>query len=340
MPTLQDVAKHAGVSTATVSKVLSNTPYVREETREKVMRAVAELNYVPNIAARALSSGKTHIVAIVFPYIYDPIFKDPVVVRILEGIDEECNLRGYNILLSTPHLQPGTVDDTYYRLLHSGYIEGVIAVDNVPLASVTQLAEQRHLPAVAIGYHTARYSVRSDDYGGARQQMTHILELGHRRIGIISAPEAVNYSVARRMTGLREAAQEQGLNYDALPVCLGDFSTESGMSCAANLLAQHPEITALICLNDRMAFGALQQARLLGRRVPHDLSVIGYDDIPTAAIFAPALTTIDQQTLELGRSAARMLFEVLDNKFPDPVELPARLITRASTQPPADKLSV
>src|SRR5690606_4338433 len=151
MPTLQDVAKRAGVSTATVSKVLSNTPYFTEETRLKVMAAVDELGYLPHLGARALSMGKTHIVAVVFPYIYDAIFKDPLVMQILEGIESESTQRGYNLLLSTPRLSKDGPDLHFQQMIRSGYLDGMIAIDNVPLASVAKSAYDRKIPHVVIG---------------------------------------------------------------------------------------------------------------------------------------------------------------------------------------------
>lgn len=331
MPTLQDVAKRAGVSTATVSKVLSNKPYFTEETRDKVMKAVAELGYVPHLAARALSSGRTGIIAVVFPYLYDMIFSDPLVLRILEGIESEASQRGYAILLSTPKLTDHGPDPKYHQLITSGYIDGMITLDNVPFASVTEPASRKGIPAVAIGYYETPYTVQSDDYSGGVQLMRHVTALGHRHIGIISVPERLHYAIHYRLDGLRAAAEEANLDFDSVPRADGDFSTASGSKGAACLLEQHPDLTAIICLNDRMAIGAIQAAKQAGREVPADLSVVGYDDIPMAAAITPPLTTIDQQAPELGRAAARMLFEVIDNRAPASVRLSTALVVRESS---------
>jgi LacI family transcriptional regulator len=331
VPTLEDVAKRAGVSTATVSKVLSNTPYFTEETRAKVMRAVDELGYVPNLAARALSSGKTHIIAVVFPYVYEAIFTDPNIMNTLEGIEAECTQRGYNILLSTPKLSANGPDMHYQQLILSGYLDGVIAIDSYPLASLVEVVQQKGIPAVIIGYKPCDYYVRHDEQAGGQMILRHLVELGHTRIGIIDVPLDVNLGVKHRVEGVRIAAEEAGLDYDAFPAVHGDWSTRSGMECAARLLEDHPELSALLCLNDRMAMGAIQQARSMGRNVPDDLSVTGYDNIPTAAVFAPPLTTIDQRSPEQGRLAAHMLFEVLRGEFPDPILLPPHLVVRQSS---------
>jgi DNA-binding LacI/PurR family transcriptional regulator len=334
MPTLEDVARRAGVSTATVSKVLSNTPYFTAETRDKVLKAVKELGYVPNLAARALAAGKTHIVAVVFPYVYDAIFTDPLIMLILQGIEAECTQQGYNLLLSTPRLSDDAVDPIYLQLVQSGYMDGIIAIDNHPRVSALEPVHQRGIPAVAIGYHPTRYYVRSADQQGGYQLMRHVLDLGHRRIGIISVPETMHPSIHYRLVGVRQAAQQAGLDAHAIPERDGDFSTPSGAAAAAHLLTEHPDLTALVCLNDRMALGAIQQAREMGRRVPDDLTVVGYDDIPYAAVFSPPLTTISQQAPELGRMAAQMLFEVLRGGQPEPKEVSTHLIIRQSSAPP------
>jgi LacI family transcriptional regulator len=331
MPTLEDVAQLAGVSTATVSKVLSNTPYFTEETRAKVMQAVEELGYVPNLAARALSSGKTHIIAVVFPYVYEAIFSDPNIMHTLEGIEAECTQRGYNILLSTPKLTAKGLDIHYQQLIMSGYLDGVLAIDSYPLVSSVKPARDRGIPIVVVGYEESEYFIHHDDRTGGYQIMQHLIDLGHTQIAIIDVPNDANYGVHYRTAGMRAAADAAKLDYDRLPRMHGDWSIRSGADCAAQLLSQYPTLTALLCYNDRMAMGAIQKAREMGHRVPEDLTVTGYDDIPTAATFYPPLTTINQRSLEQGRLGAQMLFEVLTGEHPDPIELPPQLLIRDSS---------
>ena len=331
MATLQDVAKRAGVSTATVSKVLSNTPYFTEATRSKVMRAVEELNYRPNLAARALAAGKTQIVAVVFPYVYDAIFTDPLILQILEGIEQVCTERGYNILLSTPRLREDGPDEHYLNLIQSGYIDGIIALDNVPIASVLEPVHEHGITCVAIGYHDTPYSVRSDDFAGGRKIMTHVLEQGHKDIGVINVGENMNYAINRRLDGMQAACEAANFDFESIHMAIGDFSVESGRHCAASLLEQTPSLSAIVCLNDRMAIGAIQQARILGRSVPESIAITGYDDIPTATIYSPSLTTVNQQAPAQGRAAAETLFEALNNNQPDPISLPTQLIIRESS---------
>lgn len=333
MPTLEDVAKRAGVSTATVSKVLSNTPYFTEKTRQKVMKAVDELGYVPNLAARALSKGKTHIIAVVFPYVYEAIFTDPNVMYTLTGIERECTQRGYNMLLSTPRLSIDGPDMNYLQLIQSGYLDGVIAIDSYPLGSALDPVLERDIPAVALGYGQSDYYVRHDDGLGGRMMFDHLLELGHRQIGIVSVPEEMNDGLPHRMGGARTSCVEAGMDYEALPIIYGDWSTESGLRGAEALLSAHPDLTAIFCANDRMAMGVIQYAAEHGRSVPDDLTVTGYDDIPSAAIYSPALTTISQRSPEQGMAAAAMLFDLLDSKSPEPVVLAPHLRVRQSSGP-------
>jgi DNA-binding LacI/PurR family transcriptional regulator len=334
MPTLSDVAKYAGVSTATVSKVLSNTPYFTEETRAKVMDAVKALGYRPNLAARALSSGKTHTLAIVFPHIYDTIFQDPLVMQILEGIEMIASSERYNLLLSTPRVNSHKLDENYHQLLQSGYIEGVITIDNVPSASAAQVALDANIPTVVIGLQSSEYNVRNDDYHGGKLQMTHALELGHQDIGIISIESSLNMAVIERMQGMRVVAERTGLTFSKFPIGYGDFSEASGAQVAHKLLSDNPEITAIISINDRMALGAIQAIQAMDMQVPDDMTIIGYDNIPVAAVYSPPLTTVDQNGARLGEDAASMMFELLNDKAPTPlVHMPTLKVRGTSAAP-------
>ena len=333
MPTLAEVAKRAGVSTATVSKVLSNTPYFTEETRAKVMHAVEELRYVPNLAGRALSTGKTNMIAVVFPYVYDAVFTDPHVQHILEGVEAECTQHGYSILLSTPKLTEAGPDQHYLQLIRSGYIDGIVALDNVPIGSVVEPALERDIPAVAIGHDGYGPFVRTDDQQGGYLLMQHLLELGHRHIGIIASPANLHFPAQERLAGMQAALEGFGITFDSLPQREGNFSMPDGGRLAVELLDEHPELTALICLNDRMALGAIQELRLRGVSVPEDVSIVGYDDIPLAALFAPSLTTINQHAPDLGRAAVQMVFSIMNGETPEPLVLPAELVARESSGP-------
>jgi DNA-binding LacI/PurR family transcriptional regulator len=295
------------------------------------MTAVEALGYRPNLAARALAVGKTQIIAVVFPFIYDAVFTDPLTLRILEGIEVVCAARGYNILLSTPRLTSNGPDENYFNLIQSGYLDGVIALDNVPLTSVLEPVHKSHIKCVAIGYHRTQTYIHSDDFSGGAQVMSHILSQGHQTIGIIAVDENMNFSINRRLDGMRSICSDAGVDFEKIHKATGDFSVQSGAQCTHELLIRAPDITAIISVNDRMAMGAIQQARAMGRSIPDDLVVTGYDDIPSASNNSPSLTTVNQQAPELGQTAAIMLFDMFDGKTPDPVILPTRLIIRESS---------
>lgn len=329
MPTLQDVAKRAGVSAATVSKVLSNTPYFSEATREKVMEAVRELDYRPNLAARALSSGKTNIVAVVFPFIYDAIFKDPLVMRVLEGIEAVCTEHKYNILLSTPRLTGDEPDDHYRRLIQSGYIEGLIAIDNVESVSFAKVAEDANIPTVVLGHHEGAYRVQSDNFSGGQLLMQAILEHGHEKIGFISVKPEMNIAIQRRVEGMLDIYRHANIDFE-IPIIESDFSSQGGAKACKTLLEQHPDLSVIVGLNDRMAIGAMNAIQQMGKHIPDDLSVVGYDDIPMASTAQPGLTTINQKPVELGRAAADLLLKRLNGEKPSNVVISPIPVIRGS----------
>lgn len=347
MATLREVAKYANVSIATVSKVLSNTPYVSEETRERVQQAIAELGYVPNLAARALSKGRTHNIGVIFPYIIDHLFSDPHILMLVEGIEVVCTENGCNMLISTPRM-PISESEQYQTLVRSGYLDGALTIETLPNSLVSEPLEKHGYPWVAIGYNSARgdkNTIHADDFGGAKDVAEHLLSLGHRRFGIITVTATTLAAAEQRLNGYRIALEQAGLNFQDVPVVIGNFSIESGFQAADELLKRDPHPTALLCLNDRMAIGAMERARSDGLRIPGDVSIVGFDDIPTASLVNPPLTTVQQPALDLGREAARRLFEMIDSRARrnsssaelefEPIIFPTRLIIRESSGPPA-----
>lgn len=333
MPTLQDVAQKAGVSTATVSKVLSNTPYFTEATRKKVMQAVKEVGYVPNLAARALTTGKTQIIGVVFPYIYETIFEDALIMSMLKGIETEAWQRNYNILLCSPRIDD-TPDVQFQTLVQSGYFDGMISLDSVQQTSFSEFARDNDVPNIVIGFHESPYFVRCDDQAGTHELMEHLLSLGHRDIGIITVPTATNIGVDKRMQGICQAYENAGFNFEELPIAYGDFSIKSGRIATRQLLENNPTLTAIIGINDRMAIGAIQYLHDIGKHVPNDISVAGFDNIELSNLATPTLTTVDQQPTEQGRIAAQMLFDLLNGNPPQSIVLETTLVLRESTAQP------
>lgn len=336
MVTLRDVAERASVSISTASRILSNTSKDKftEATQVKVLRASLELGYRPNFAARALVSGKSHIIATVFPRIYDSPFTALASLQILAGIEAFCSQNSYHVLLSSPRIQDGQVDSGFADLLAGGYPDGIIVDGHFNVDPVLAVLCQFDLPAVVLGYSSHPYYLRSDNYLGGRMLMRHILALGHRHIGIIALPGGVSPAADERLKGMRAEAEAYRLDFDQLPCVNGTFSADSGAGAAQTLMNAHPHLTALIALNDRMAMGAIRQLQEMGYTVPDRVSVIGYDDLPQARDFNPPLTTINQQLAEWGALAMNILVRLFAGEEPKPVVLQPRLVVRKSTAPP------
>jgi DNA-binding LacI/PurR family transcriptional regulator len=343
--TIYDVAKKAGVSTATVSKVLSNTPYVSEPTRARVLDAVDELEFVPSLVARGLSKAQTFILALVIPYTPDYLYSDPHLLELIRGIDDEARLRHYSLLLSTggalpvrrPADRPAGSGPAW---MHRGsYVDGVLLIAASALGSSLAELGFAGRPAVSIGYSApagCATTVHADDRQGAHAATRHLIDLGHQRIGAISATRPLT-ALARRLEGYRQALGKAGLPVDPALIAYGDFSPESGYQAAGDLLAQHPRPTAIFAFNDRMAMGAIRCLRDAGLSVPHDIAVVGFDDIPAAALADPPLTTVRQPAQDMGASAARLLFERIEHNANGLAEtvLPTELVIRASCGAPA-----
>lgn len=341
MANIYDVAKRAKVSTATVSKVLSNTPYVSEPTRARVLEAVKALDYSPSLAARALTHNRTFIVGLVIPYDPNYLFSDPFLLEIIRGVDEAVTEFDYNLLLSTA-AKNGTAQtnqrSAYARLLRTGYVDGAITIETFEGDEPAHQLEAAGLPRVSVGYLGAAASsnvVHSDDYGGSLNIVRHLLEQGHRRIGVISGPANFMGAMDERIRGYQDALKEYNLEYNPELVTYGDFTIESGYEAAKQLLALEPRPTAFFGMNDRMAIGAIRKAQEFGLRVPEDLSVTGFDDVALATAINPPLTTVRQNGFGIGYTAATQLFKLIDNQVKsfDSVVLPAELILRSSTAP-------
>lgn len=336
MATLKDVAKRAEVSISTASRILSNSPKEKfaEATHVKVLRASLELGYRPNFAARALASGKSNIIAVVFPRIYDTPFTALASLQILTGIEAFCSQNGYHLLLSSPRVIDGKVDNNFTDLLAGGYPDGVIIDGHYCIDPVMEIVQQFGLPTVMLGYHPHRYYLRSDNYLGGRLLMEHLLTVGHRHIGIIGTPDGISLAADQRLHGIQVAAEEHGLSFEALARANGNLSLESGAAATQELLLLNPNLTAIIALNDRMAMGAIRQIRDAGYRVPEEMSVVGYDDLPQSREFNPPLTTINQQLGAWGSMAMVMMQKLLAGEEPQSTVLPPELVVRQSTAPP------
>ncbi|MBU6349139.1 MAG: LacI family transcriptional regulator [Chloroflexi bacterium] len=334
---LEEVSRRAGVSISTASRILSNDPHYsfKSRTRQRVLDACHDLQYQPNLAARALASGRSCIVAFVVPRVQETPFTALGSLQVLAGLEEAFSARGYHILLSSPRLADGNVDPAFTQLMQSGYLEGIILDGHFAVDPLLQSLQRQRLPCVTIGHPNYPYTIRADDDGGYRMLVAHLVELGHRQIGIIGLDHTLFPSGRHRLAALRAAADRHGLTAETMPYVESRFGRQHGVLLIRQLLAEHPGLTALVALNDRLALDALHALRTLGVRVPEDLAVAGHDDLPQAADVLPSLTTINQGLHRWGEYAADMLFALAAGGEPEAVVMQTRLVVRDSTAPPS-----
>ncbi len=328
MATIRDVANRANVSVSTASRILSNSSKEKyaDETRERVREASTELGYRPNFAARALVSGKTRIIAAVFPRFYDTPFTALASLQILSGIEAYCSDEGYHLLISSPKIENGVPDRNFADLLSGGYLDGVIMDGHSDITPIMEFMSGLDLPLVILGTYPYQHYLRSDNLLGGRLMMEHLIELGHREIGLIALR-----AIEDRMLGVRLTAEDHGLDIRALPCEYGNFSEASGEVAAEKLIRDNPGLTAMVAFNDRMAMGAIRRLHELGYQVPGQISVVGHDDLPRSRDFNPPLTTVNHDLSEWGGLAMNMLLTLMHGECPEPITMAPRLVVRQST---------
>jgi DNA-binding LacI/PurR family transcriptional regulator len=327
--TIRDVASHAGVSHQTVSRVINGNPNVPVITREKVMATISELGYVPSPMARGLISNRTHSIGIVADDISDQFF-----ARVVAGAERAARERGYYLMIGS--VEPEDDERGYLRLMLERRVEGLLlARPSVPLQPGDLVpVMQAGVPIVSVGSsHVPGLAVDVDNRQGGYDATTHLLEHGHRSIATIVGP-ADWPSSAARLEGYRKALHEAGVPYDeTLVEQAGDWGLESGRTAAARLCEGGASFTALFAHSDLTALGAIRQLRLSGLRIPQDISVVGYDDLPVAAYVDPPLTTVHQPMEEVGALAASLLLDQLvegAGRVDEERLLPAELVSRQS----------
>jgi len=325
--TIREVALRAGVSYQTVSRVINNSPDVAEATREHVLRVIAELDYHPNAQAVSLSRNRTDIVGIIVDTVTSTFF-----AQTIDGVAKALRRRGRFMLLAT--VEDATQFDVIDTLQRSRRIDGLIIV--LPLAnslSLSRLTPSR-VPIVHVDlqYDMDVYGITVDNYHGAYLATEHLINLGHRRIGIITGRSDIPVGQLR-LDGYKAALRDHGIPFDPALAARGDFSFASGIAGAERLLALDPRPTAIFACNDLMAIGTLHVATRNGLRIPADLSVIGFDDTPEAALACPPLTTMRQPLHAMGEMAADLVCRLIDGEQPERMHMTVKteLIVRSST---------
>jgi LacI family transcriptional regulator len=326
--TIHDVAAAAGVSVSTVSKAVNGRYGISAETSRRVMEVVERLGYESSLVASSMRSHRTGVIGVLVADF------EPFSAEILKGVGAALRKSRYDLLAYSGSRQ---VDNTGWERRSLSRLSGTL-IDGAIMVTPTVVHAQTEIPVVSIDPHTGPAdlpSVESDSLGGALQATRHLLELGHRRIGFLAGRPDLR-SASLREAGYRRALQDAGIAFDPALVRSGFFLTALAREPARALLSMPDRPTAIFAANDLSGIAILQVAAELGIRVPEDLSVIGFDDIPEASQMTPPLTTIRQPMQRLGTTAVDLLMSLMGGTEPEAmrVQLPTRLVRRATTGPP------
>lgn len=316
-PTIQDVAKLAGISTATVSRVLNNYPHIREDVRDRVLVAIKHLNYEPNRVAQRLRANRSRLIGIVVTDITNPFFN-----AIMASIEAVFFDQGFSVLMSNTNAIPRKELD-YLHMMENEEIAGlIIAPSSENVDQVAEMAEAG-LPIVVLDRRmpNARVDmVLADNVAGAQSAIDHLVSLGHRRIGHIGGRMALS-SGRERYEGYKLAMEKHGLPIADGWVRFGDQQHASGYARALELLDETHPPTAWFVANNMMTLGALNAIHDRGKHIPDDIAIVGFDDMPWSISLNPPLTVVAQPTLEIGQLASNMLLERIEQP-----ELPSRMV--------------
>lgn len=329
--TIKDVAREAGVSYATVSRVLNNYQHVKPDKRAQVLDAMQRLGYVANPQARSLVSGRSQVLGLL---VHD--LGNAYTAEIIHGIDETLVASGYELMLYTTHRQKHK-EAVFVNTLTYGLIDGLLLLLPLNPGSYLEKLRDQRFPYVVIdhqGFDDSSPTVVATNWQGAYDATRYLVELGHTRIGFIAGTPELS-SAVERLEGYRAALAGHGIEFDPQLVQNGDFKQHPGFAAANALLDLKEPPTAIFAANDLSAMGVYEAIRGHNLRIPEDVSVIGFDDIPHTTVMHPPLTTVRQPLIEMGRLATRMLLERIEN--PDQparrIVLPTELIIRSSCQP-------
>lgn len=327
--TISDVAELAGVSYQTVSRVINNNPNVSAATRQRVQEIIVETKYRPSHIARSLVTARTATIGLVVPDISNPFFS-----AVARGAEEIASEHGYTVLLCNTG-EDAAREIEVLNLLHERYVDGVIVCGSRQEDDVLKKVLSQFQAAVLINRRVQGGlipAVLVDDALGGYQSTQHLLEIGHTAIGFLAGPTA-SYSGAMRLQGYEKALVDAGVNRDIAWVQHCTPTVAAGEEAAYRLLYAHPELTALFCYNDLVAVGALRACAALGRRVPDEMAISGFDDILLATLVSPALTTCHVPRVQMGSQAVSMLLDCINDEEDRCSEIVVKpeLMIRAST---------
>lgn len=304
MSSIRDIAKIAGVSIATVSRTLRHPDKVSESTKRKVVEAMQKHKYRPNAMATSFRSAKTHKLLVLVPNLANPFF-----ATLIRGVEDHAQKKGYSVLLGDTR---GDVESeqVYLDLVHSKQADGVIQL--TPYSPEKSFLPEG-IPLVgAAGCEGEPYpSVRIDNIAAAKAVTDFLISQGHRRIAVMSGL-ADNRHTIDRVQGYRKSLEQHGIEFNPSLIVEGEFTMVSGQIAAAQILQMSELPSAVFCLNDDMAISAMQAFKAAGMEIPHDISIVGFDNIEYSKYCSPSLTTIEQPAIEMGRIAAKQLINLIE----------------------------
>lgn len=308
-PKLDDVAREAGVSTATVSRCLNTPDRVAKATLDKVMKTVEDMGYTPHFGARVMAAKRSFTIGAIIPTMENAIF-----ARGLQAFQEELHNRGYTLLVASSAYQP-EVEKEQIRTLVARGADALLLIGYDRAPEIYEFLEKRNVPVLVAWTYSADHplpSIGFDNRNSMRRLAQKVIDLGHRRIGVISGITQGNDRAQLRLEGVKDALKENGLDSSQLDVVETSYGVQDGENALAQLLALPHPPTAVMCGNDVLATGALRHAVEVGLRVPEDISITGFDDIELASIVTPSLTTMRVPHREMGRRAATKLANLVE----------------------------
>jgi LacI family transcriptional regulator len=334
MTTIYDVAEAAGVAPITVSRVINDSGYVSPETRARVEKAISDLGYVPNRLAQGLRSKQTHTLGLVITDITNPFW-----TTVVRGVEDATHAAGFNVILCNTD-ESVEKQDKYVRVLLQKQVDGFIIVPARSSDEAVTLIEKAQVPLVVMDRKVGMPvdTVRCDSEKGAYQLIKHLLDLGHRRIAVLSGAESVSTAVDR-VRGYRMALYDAGFPIDETLIVKREFTQAAGYAMAQHILALEPRPTAIFAVNNFIAIGAFKALTEQNLRVPDDISMVAFDDLPPALVMKPFLTVAAQPAYEMGHRAATLLLDRLSGHLPGEVQsivLPTELVVRTSTSAPPE----
>ncbi|NGP45241.1 LacI family transcriptional regulator [Bacillaceae bacterium SIJ1] len=327
--TIRDVAKKAGVSVATISRALNNSPLIKQETKEDILKLIDDLGYTPNSLGRDLRTAKTKRILVLTPLLVWPILRD-----VFDGIETAARQKGYT-LIACPTSSNKKKEWEQLQMLQNRLVDGVIILNSsLSKKELTDLGKTHHVvQCCEIKETDFTVSISIDEEQAAYDAVKYLLSLGHEKIGMLSS-KSVN-SARLRLKGYKKALADHKISFDEQLIQYGQLSYEDGVHLTERLLHIHPRPTALFCISDVLATGAAKTLQKAGFKVPEEFSIVGFDNTQEAVMASPELTTISQPTFAIGTEAFNTLYHNIHSetkKYPT-IKLPHQLIERSSTAP-------